>query len=248
MLQSAPVRRRIDLEGCLNFRDLGGYPTRDGRLVRWRRLFRSDGLHLLTAADIRRLRDEIGLAEVIDLRSTAELSSEGRGMLAAEPLRFHHVPLFDGEVREQRAKAAEMTLADRYALMAEFAAERIAGVITRLAEASGPAVFHCAAGKDRTGVISAILLALLDVPDEVIVADYAATQDNLDAIVDRLMSLDGYKQMLASLPPDTLHAKPETMIALLQHLGARFGSVADYARQAGVSEQAIASLRASLVE
>src|SRR5512144_2600872 len=158
MLQSAPVHRRIELEGCLNFRDLGGYPTRDGRRVRWRRLFRSDGLHLLTAADIRRLREEIGLAEVIDLRSTTELASEGRGMLAAEPLRFHHVPLFDGEVREQRARAAEITLA----------------------EASGPAVFHCAAGKDRTGVISAILLALLDVPDEVIVADYAATQDNLD--------------------------------------------------------------------
>jgi hypothetical protein len=86
------------------------------------------------------------------------------------------------------------------------------------------------------------------VPDDVIVADYAATQDNLDAIVDRLMALDGYKQMLAALPPDTLHAKPETMIALLQHLGGRFGSVADYARQAGVSEQAIAALRASLVE
>lgn len=248
MLQSAAVRRQIELEGCLNFRDLGGYPTRAGGRVRWRRLFRSDGLHLLTATDIRRLREEIGLAEVIDLRSTAELASEGRGMLAAEPLRFHHVPLFDGEVRDQRAKAAEITLADRYALMAEFAADRIAGVITRLAEASGPAVFHCAAGKDRTGVISAILLALLDVPDEVIVADYAATQDNLDAIVDRLMALDGYKQMLSALPPDTLHAKPETMIALLQRLSDRFGSVERYAREAGVSEQVIATLRASLVE
>jgi hypothetical protein len=216
--------------------------------VRWRRLFRSDGLHLLTAADLRRLRDEIGLTCVVDLRSTAELDSEGRGMLAAEPMRFHHVPLFDGEVREQRAKAAEMTLADRYALMAEFAADRIGSVVTRLAGAPGPAVFHCAAGKDRTGVISAVLLGLLDVPDEVIVADYAATQDNLDAIVDRLMALDGYKQMLASLPPDTLHAKPETMVELLRRLAERFGSIEGYARQAGVSPEAIAQLRAAMVE
>ena len=248
MLEATAVRRQIDLEGCLNFRDLGGYPTRDGRRVRWRRLFRSDGLHLLSAADIRRLRDEIGLAEVVDLRSTAELRSEGRGMLAAEPLRFHHVPLFDGEVREHRAQAAELTLADRYTLMAEFAADRIAGVITRLAMASGPAVFHCAAGKDRTGVISALLLGLLDVPDEVIVADYAATQENLDAIVDRLMSLDGYKQLLASLPPDTLHARPETMVTLLSRLTDRFGSIAGYARQAGVGDDAIVRLRASMVE
>ena len=248
VLQSAPVRRQIDLEGCLNFRDLGGYPTRDGRRVRWRRLFRSDGLHLLTAADIRRLHEEIGLAEVVDLRSSSELASEGRGMLAAESMRFHHVPLFEGEVREHRAQAADLTLADRYSLMAEFAADRIAGVITCLAMASGPAVFHCAAGKDRTGVISAMLLGLLDVPDEVIVADYAATQENLDAIVDRLMSLDGYKQMLASLPPDTLHAKPETMVTLLERLTTRFGSIEGYVRQAGVSDDAIARLRTVLIE
>jgi protein-tyrosine phosphatase len=242
------VRRQIDLEGCLNFRDLGGYPTRSGHQVRWRHLFRSDGLHLLTGPDIRRLRDEIRLACVVDLRSSAELGAEGRGMLSAEPIAFHHVPLFEGEVRDHRAQAAELTLADRYALMAEFAAERIAAVVTHLALADGPAVFHCAAGKDRTGVISAILLGLLEVPDEVIVTDYAATQDNLDAIVDRLMALDGYKQMLAALPPDTLHAKPETMIDLLQRLTERFGSIEAYARQSGVSDEAIMRLRATMVE
>jgi protein-tyrosine phosphatase len=242
------VRRRIDLEGCLNFRDLGGYPTADGRRVRWRRLFRSDGLHLLTGTDIRRLRDEIGLAEVVDLRSSAELASEGRGMLAEQPLRFHHVPLFDGEVREQRERAAELTLADRYVLMAEFAAERIGAVVTRLADADGPAVFHCAAGKDRTGVISALLLGLLNVPDEVIVADYAATQENLDAIVDRLMALEGYRRMLAALPPDTMHAKPETMIEMLQRLAGRYGSIEGYVRQSGVTADAIARLRAGMVE
>ena len=104
-----------------------------------------------------------------------------------------------------------MTLTDRYFLLAEFAKRPIAAVIGTLAATDAPAVYHCAAGKDRTGVVSAILLGLLGVPDEVIVADYAATQENLDAIIERLMSTEGYHDMLSALPPDTLHAEPQTM-------------------------------------
>src|SRR5438105_11327825 len=89
------MRRVIDLEGCLNFRDLGGYPTADGRTVRWQQVYRSDALHHLTPAEVARVRDELGIAAVVDLRSTAELRGEGRGLLAREPLGFHHLPLFD---------------------------------------------------------------------------------------------------------------------------------------------------------
>jgi hypothetical protein len=86
------------------------------------------------------------------------------------------------------------------------------------------------------------------VADEVIVADYAATRENLDAIVDRLMSLEGYRTMLAALPPDTLHANPETMIALLDRLRARFGSFDGYAHAAGIDDDSLLQLRARLVE
>ena len=243
------MQRLIDLEGCLNFRDLGGYPTADGRALRWRQVFRSDALHLVTPADVARLRDEIGLRDVIDLRSSAEVRSEGQGPLARGDVRFHHVPLFDGEVREEdRARVAQITLADRYVFMAELAGERIARVIGLLAETEAPAVFHCAAGKDRTGVISALLLGLLGVSDDVIVADYVATRENLDAIVDRLNALEGYRTMLATLPPDTMHANPETIVEFLERLRARFGSVEDYALTAGVGAPAIARLRARLIE
>jgi protein-tyrosine phosphatase len=242
------VHRVIPLEGCFNFRDIGGYPTRGGRQVRWRQLFRSDGLHALTPADVRSLRDEVALGQIVDLRSTFELRSEGRGLLAHEPIEFHHLPLFDGDAATQRQQGTEMTLADRYALLAEFAAARIARVVVTLAAATGPAVFHCAAGKDRTGVISAILLGLLGVDDEIIVADYAATRESLEAIVDRLMSLEGYRTMLSALPPDTLHANPETMVALLERLRARWGSLEDYALAAGVDAASIARLTARLVE
>lgn len=243
------MNRQIDLEGCLNFRDLGGYPTTDGRRVRWRRLFRSDALHLLTAADVARLRGELQVSDVVDLRSTAELTSEGRGLLEEAPVRFHHLPLFDGPVHAGlREQTADITLADRYWFLAELAKDPIARVLRALADAPGAAIYHCAAGKDRTGVISAILLGLLGVRREVIVADYVATRENLEAIVDRLMALEGYQQMLANLPPDTLHAEPDTMIAFLERLHDRYGSMRKYARAAGLGDDAIDRLVARLLE
>jgi protein-tyrosine phosphatase len=242
------MRRVIDLEGCLNFRDLGGYPTGDGRTVRWRELFRSDALHHLTAADVARMRDELRIGTVVDLRSSSEVRSEGRGALASEPIRFHHVPLFDGHVARPESWNGMATLADRYALLAEIAKEPIARVVTVLADAAGPAVYHCAAGKDRTGVVSAVLLGLLGVPDEVIVADYVATQENLDAIIDRLMSAEGYQTMLAALPPDTLHAEAETMVAFLRSIRERYGSMAGYAGAIGVGRRVVERLAARLLE
>jgi protein-tyrosine phosphatase len=239
--------RTVALEGCLNFRDLGGYPARDGRVVRRGQVFRSDALHLLTAADVARLRDELCIGDVIDLRSTNEVETDGRGDLARESIRFHHVPLFDRDSITSDERAAELTLADRYFLLAEFAKRPIARVITTLAQTTSPAVYHCAAGKDRTGVVSAILLGILDVEDDVIVADYALTQENLDQIIQRLLSTDGYHTMLAALPPDTLHAQPETMMALLERIHATYGSMRGYAQAAGVADAAIDRLRDRLL-
>jgi protein-tyrosine phosphatase len=242
------MRRVIDLEGCLNFRDLGGYPTADGRTVRWRELYRSDALHHLTAADVARMRDELRIATVVDLRSSSELRTEGRGALAAEQIGFHHLPLFDGQVARPESWNGLETLADRYFLLAEIAKEPIARVVTVLAESTGPAVYHCAAGKDRTGVVSAVLLGLLGVPDELIVADYAATQENLDAIIERLMSTRGYQTMLSALPPDTMHAEADTMVAFLRSIRERYGSMRGYASAAGVGERVVDRLAGRLLE
>jgi protein-tyrosine phosphatase len=242
------MRRVIDLEGCLNFRDLGGYPAAGGRTVRWRELYRSDALHHLTPADVARMRDELRIATIVDLRSSAELQSDGRGHLAAEPVAFHHVPLFDGRVARPESWNGLETLADRYFLLAEIAKDAIARVVTVVAESPGPAVYHCAAGKDRTGVVSAVLLGLLGVPDEVVVADYVATQENLDAIIERLMSAEGYQTMLAALPPDTLHAEAETMISFLRSVRDRYGSMAEYVRATGVPGPVVDRLRARLLE
>jgi protein-tyrosine phosphatase len=241
------MQRVIDLEGCFNFRDLGGYPTKGGMTVRWGCVFRSDALHKLTAQAIAHLRREIRLGDVIDLRSSAERNTDGCGALAEEPVRFHHVPLFDGDTAGRAQSQPAETLADRYFLLAEFAKQPIARVVETIAMTSEPVVYHCAAGKDRTGIVSAILLALLEVKDEIIVADYAATRENLDAIIDRLMSLEGYRSMLEALPPDTMHAEPETMIAFLDRIRVEYGSMRQYAASAGVSENTVSRLRERLL-
>jgi hypothetical protein len=211
-------------------------------------MFRSDALHQLTDADVARLRDEIGLATVVDLRSTAELRADGDGPLRREGIAHHHLPLFDGEAIRAEERPAMVTLADRYWLLAEFAKAKIASVLTTLAASGGPAVYHCAAGKDRTGVISAVLLGVLGVPDEVIVADYAATKENLDAIIERLMATRSYESVLSNLPPDTLHAEAETMVAFLERVRAEYGGMPRYAEAAGVPANALEALKNGLVE
>jgi protein-tyrosine phosphatase len=242
------VLRRIPLEGCLNFRDLGGYPAADGRQVRWRVLFRSDALHLLTPQDVAHLRDVIGLAQVVDLRSSGELRAEGRGPLEREALGFHHLPLFDVELQGRRPADAIPDLAGLYFAMAEFARDPIARVIETLARASGPSVYHCAAGKDRTGVVSAVVLGLLGVRDEIIVADYAATRESLDGIIERLMASEGYQDVPAALPPGTLHAEPVTMVSLLEKIRERYGSMRAYVRAIGVSDADVARLEERTLE
>ena len=243
------MNRHIELDGCVNFRDLGGYPTRDGRRLRWRHLFRSDSLHALSPADVTQLRVELALAAIVDLRSGVELDNEGRGPLEAEPVDFHHAPLFDrmGRAAESE-RVAEMSLGERYLGMMEYAQDRIAGVVSIIARSPGATVYHCAAGKDRTGVISSVLLGVLGVDDELIVADYALSAERIDAIIDRVMNMKGYADTLEEMPEDTLHARPESMEAVLAGVASRWGSMAEFLREGGVTQAELEALRVKCLE
>ena len=227
----------------MNFRDLGGYPTTDGRSIRWRTLFRSDALHALTPADVTQLTS-VGLSDIVDLRSSYELHADGRGLLEHAAMIFHHTPLFDGDPKSgDRAAATTMTLGERYLGLMSIGQKKIANVVRILASARGGAVYHCAAGKDRTGVISAVLLGALGVPDDLIVADYALSAERIDAIIARLMSMKGYEDALQHMPEDTLHARPETMEMVVAEVGARYGSMEGYLRDAGVDDSVLERLR-----
>ncbi|MBK7971838.1 MAG: tyrosine-protein phosphatase [Deltaproteobacteria bacterium] len=236
------------LEGCLNFRDLGGYPTREGRHLRWRRLYRSDSLHHLTAADARHLTERLGVGVIIDLRSTHELDTEGRGPLAGPDRHFHHLPLIDADVSQSSSLGDEIPLADRYFLLARLAVGPLVRACTVLAETEHSAVFYCAAGKDRTGILAALVLALLGVDDDTIAADYALTRTALGAIVERLARSRGYRAMLAALPPDTMSAEPATIVGFLARVREHCGDVETFLAEGGLAAGVTSRLRARLLE
>jgi len=237
--------RFLPLEGSLNFRDLGGRPTAGGRRVRWGRLFRADALHHLTERDVAHLREAVGLRTIVDLRSSSESDAPSPRLLAP-PVAYHRIPLFE---RDRSGEApAGLGLDMLYFAMMGFAQPRIARVVELLAGSSEPAVFHCAAGKDRTGVVAAVVLGAVGVPDEEIVQDYACTRRSLDQIIERLRATAGYEYVFSELPPETLHAEPDTMERLLGRVRQRWGSMRGYLLEAGLPEETLARLAASLLE
>ncbi len=237
--------RRIDLEGCHNFRDLGGYPTAAGGTLRFGRVYRSDSLHGLTPRDLDRLESELRIRTVVDLRTPGERAAEPSRGLGALPLRDLHLPLYDGNEGGGRNRA--MTLDELYFLLLRHRGDRIARVLETLAASDGAAVFHCAAGKDRTGVVAAALLGLLGVDDDAIVADYVLTQEGLRDIVARLHASASYREMLEVLPADTLHAEAATMRGLLARVREEWGGFEGWAQSVALSGAARAELASRLL-
>jgi len=172
------VERLVPLEGPANFRDLGGYPTDDGRTVRRGRVFRSDSLSFMSDTDVGHVLDVLGIGTVVDLRAGHEVDQFSHGPLEAHGVRFCHMPIIDetrGPIEPAGVDAGPprmLPLDEFYVLMLERFGDRFAGVLRVIAEPGNhPLVFHCAAGKDRTGVVAALVLGLLGVPDDEIAAD-----------------------------------------------------------------------------
>ena len=178
-------RRLIALDGVHNFRDLGGYPTADGRTTRWGRLYRADGLFRLTTADVEALRP-LGLRTVVDLRTHEELELRGRFPVEAHPVAFHHIPVLDTTWAhpDERIDDVAEFLCGKYQEMLTDAPHRFAEALDLMGAADAlPAVFHCAAGKDRTGVTAMLVLGSLGVPREYIAADYQLTAEAMDRML-----------------------------------------------------------------
>src|SRR5258708_15189847 len=174
---------RIALPGTLNLRDLGGYPTSDGGTVRWRTLLRSDALHRLDDAGRAGVAG-IGLRTVVDLR-TDEEAAQAPSALDGTGARVFRVPLFRAEDLGDLPPA----LAAIYRHMIDDRGAAIAEAVGRLSPGGAlPGLIHCSAGKDGTGLVVALVLELIGVPDEIIAADYALSAGNLDADAAQVMS------------------------------------------------------------
>jgi len=243
-----PNPRLLPLIGAYNFRDLGGYPTVDGRVTRWGQLFRSDTLHELTEADLKVLRD-VGLKTVVDLRTRTELERTGRGLLADEPVHFRHHSVLQEEGGETRAAPTEAdTVGQRYLWYLDVGRAALVETLTMAGDRGlYPLVFHCAAGKDRTGVVAALVLDILGVERNVIVEDYVLTASRMELILGRLVRDPADGRSLDELPADAFAVEAATMEEFLDGLYERHDGARGWALAAGVPSECLDAMPTHLL-
>ena len=230
--------RFVPLTGASNFRDLGGLPTVSGTPTRWRRVFRSDTLQELTDADVKLLTGEIGLATIIDLRTTREVANEGRGPLEDEPVGWVNLPFIaDLDVQDEVPDAVERDVLADYRHMLDSAGHLVAEAVQTIARSEGPVVFHCAAGKDRTGILAALTLSLVGVPRDVVVGDYELTNQVIDDVCGRLARFETYTNVRAN-PPSHFRCRPAVMEGFLDLLDERGGAIG-WAREMAIDIEAL---------
>lgn len=228
----------IDLDGAVNVRDLGGLPTEDGGKTLAGRLLRGDNLQDLSPADIARLTGGIGLTTVVDLRSTAELRAEGPAPLDAVPdVRHVHCPVLPEQgaatdvvadvllTRDEadRSRYPADPRAGHYLGYLEDRPDQVVAAVRAVATAPGAALVHCAAGKDRTGVVVALALSAVRVRPDAVAADYAATGERLEPLLDRLRRSPTYARDVSSKPAGSHQPQASTMAAFLDQLTTRYG-------------------------
>ncbi|MFF2008348.1 tyrosine-protein phosphatase [Streptomyces sp. NPDC058195] len=242
------MKRHIAFERLHNFRDVGGYCGEGGRPVRQGVLYRSDSLGKLRNGDWDRFL-ALGIGTVIDLRYDWEIAAKGK-VPDAPGLRYHNLSI-EHRPYNQAALGPEVEtgrfLADRYAEVAQDGVAEIRRALEVIAaEDSGPVVFHCASGKDRTGLIAALVLSLIGVSEDDIVTDFALT----GRATERLLA-----DWRAEHPGQELRwpgygqAPADIMRLFLAGLNAEHGSVHGYVTgPLGADGQLVTALRDKLLE
>lgn len=232
----------LELDGVVNCRDVGGLPLSGGGSTRRGVLLRSDAPHDLSEADVAALVEGIGLRHVIDLRAAGERAERGRGRLEGAGVRYSELAVLSDELLAARrdehgaAPASPASMAAGYRFFLEVGAAAFTTALARLTEPAGaPALVHCAAGKDRTGVLVALLLDAAGVRADAIVADYAATASRIERVRERLATMSGYARFAAEATAAALASEAATMEELLAWLHAEHGGAAGWFLAAGAS-------------
>jgi protein-tyrosine phosphatase len=234
----------VPLEGCLNFRDLGGYAG-EGGTIRYGRIYRSDDLSKLSASDIARL-EEMGISIIIDLRSPEELDRAPNPLRGRAGFAYHHAPLLDGINSAPDRPPEIQSLPEMYKSLLPNAGPQIRGVFQVLGSREGRGlVFHCTVGKDRTGVIAALILNLCGVADADIVADYALTYGRMKPFFETITQKA--RQSGIHISEHLLHSDPASMEEFLAYLKRNYGGAESYLLGLGFSAQDLKNLRDDLL-
>ncbi|HKS44455.1 MAG TPA: tyrosine-protein phosphatase [Amycolatopsis sp.] len=254
--------RWLELEGAANARDVGGLPTDDGRQILDHRLLRSDNLQGLTPTDVKLLVEDLGVTSVVDLRSTDEVESEGPGpLVAVQSVRHVHLSVMP-EYGQATDAVADALLTRRDRALARFPGDpmcafylgyledrpdSVVSALRSIGQTPGAALVHCAAGKDRTGVVVALALSAAGTRRDAVIADYAASGNRIGAILARLRASPTYAPDLAKRADDDHRPRAETMSAFLNEVDEQFGGVLPWLSEHGFGEADLAALRAKLL-
>ncbi len=237
--------RRLPLAGTFNVRDIGGYPAAAGLVTRPRMLLRGDALHRLDPAGAQVLI-ALGLRTIVDLRERLEREASP-DLLEALDVRAVHVPLHEWEARGVAGRPDD--LGAIYADLIDERGSAIVAAIHPLADPDGlPGLVHCTGGKDRTGVVIALLLSVLGVPDEIVAADFAATSlflagEARATLLAHIVASGGDPVVAEAL----LGSDPQLMMALLAKLTASYGGAEPYLLDQGLTPEELARLRSALL-
>jgi len=238
--------RGVEFTDVYNFRDLGGYRTADGQRVAPQRLYRSDDLARLTDAD-KDAFAALGIRTVIDLRRPNEVDRFGR-FPETDGVDYHHIhlphpPWPSHEFSDTAARTAFVV--ERYREMSIASADGLGTALRLIADPdTAPLVFHCVAGKDRTGILAALTLSLLGVDDDTVADDY---QRSDDAEPQAWAFWKRLKPEAQPRPTDIAVSPREAMVEFLNDLRTRYGSIVDYVASVGVTNDHIMALRSHLL-
>ncbi len=244
-------QRHLPLKGAYNIRDLGGYPTAGGGRIAWRRVLRADSLHRLAPGEADRLVDE-GLRSVIDLRTRAEVAAAPSPFADYPGVSFVNLPLFDDlspEALSRPAAPVDHPLASFYHTALRARGPALRAIFTRIARCeAGAVLFNCTAGKDRTGIVALLLLALAEVPRDEIIADYTLTEQLIPDLVAEFLALSRARGGDVESYARLLESPAQTAAQVLDDLDRDFGGAAGYFDHIGVARQDVVRLRDRLIE
>lgn len=243
--------RHHRFEGSFNFRDIGGYPTSDGRRIRWGRYYRAGRQDRMTETDLEKL-EGLSVATQIDLRKPEEVREQGPGPLPELGASYHNIPVIPDGGTDQLARLVGDTgiSGKRYLGYLEFGPESWLRMFEIFADAAAhPIVLNCTAGKDRTGVSTAFLLAVLGVERALIEADYVLTNRDVERQANFVEQTVGLPE---GMDRSTLmfHAGvPENAMSdFLDGLEARWGGPLGYLQDIGISDDTFAAVRKAFLE